>query len=111
MFNLIFSQVYTGNNKLISSAFNEALPKLYAFSMMWTLNAREELRSYKVDGFYGPSGDTSGATRENVELGALGGVHVQRHVERHNVEVRKIFRHSSTGMGAENAPDEYKLDV
>jgi len=44
MLNLIFSQIYTGDNKLISSAFNQSLAKLYAFSMMWTLNARSELR-------------------------------------------------------------------
>ncbi|KAF9010682.1 hypothetical protein BDQ17DRAFT_1234560 [Cyathus striatus] len=44
MFNLIFSQVYSGEFKLISVAFNQALPKLYAFSMMWTLNARHNLR-------------------------------------------------------------------
>ena len=40
MFNLIFSQIYSGSNKLISAGFNQLLPKLYAFSMMWTLNAR-----------------------------------------------------------------------
>ncbi len=40
MFNLIFSQLYSGSNKLISVGFNQLLPKLYAFSMMWTLNAR-----------------------------------------------------------------------
>ena len=44
MLNLVFSQVYSGSNKLISTAFNQALAKLYAFSMMWTLNARAELR-------------------------------------------------------------------
>jgi hypothetical protein len=46
MLNLLFSQIYTGDNKLISSAFNQALPKLYAFSMMWTLNARSDLRRH-----------------------------------------------------------------
>lgn len=43
MFNLLFSQVYTGNVKLISAGFNQLLPKLYAFSMMWTLNARRSI--------------------------------------------------------------------
>ncbi|KAJ6587454.1 hypothetical protein DFH09DRAFT_1307683 [Mycena vulgaris] len=43
MFNLIFSQVNPGNG-IISTAFNMALPKLYAFSMMWTLNARRNIR-------------------------------------------------------------------
>ena len=45
MFNLVFSQVYPDGSKLISSAFNQTLPKLYAFSMMWTLNARRDLRA------------------------------------------------------------------
>ncbi|KIY49260.1 hypothetical protein FISHEDRAFT_7584, partial [Fistulina hepatica ATCC 64428] len=45
MLNLIFSQIYLGTNKLISEAFNQALPKLYAISMMWTLNARRSIRA------------------------------------------------------------------
>lgn len=44
LFNLVFSQVYSGSNKLISTGFNQVLPKLYAFSMMWTLNARLNIR-------------------------------------------------------------------
>lgn len=43
MFNLLFSQIYPGNIKLISAGFNQLLPKLYAFSMMWTLNARRSI--------------------------------------------------------------------
>jgi hypothetical protein len=45
MFNLIFSQTYSGNDAIISTAFNLALPKLYAVSMMWTLNARRTIRA------------------------------------------------------------------
>ena len=45
MFNLIFSQIYPSGDKLISTAFNQTLPKLYAFSMMWTLNARRSIRA------------------------------------------------------------------
>jgi len=44
MLNLIFSQIYVGEDKLISAAFNQALPTLYGFSMMWTLNARRSIR-------------------------------------------------------------------
>lgn len=44
MFNLIFSQVYPGNKKLVSAAFNTTLPKIYAISMMYTLNSRRKLR-------------------------------------------------------------------
>ncbi|KAJ7292069.1 hypothetical protein C8J57DRAFT_1492547 [Mycena rebaudengoi] len=44
MFNLIFSQYKPGGPGLISTTFNMALPKLYAISMMWTLNARRTMR-------------------------------------------------------------------
>ena len=49
MFNLIFSQIYSNDRNLISSAFNQALPKFYALSMMWTLNSRRDLRAGDVD--------------------------------------------------------------
>ncbi|GLB39972.1 hypothetical protein LshimejAT787_0704820 [Lyophyllum shimeji] len=111
MFNLIFSQIYSGDNKLISSAFNQTLPKLYAFSMMWTLNARDQLRSYTVERFYDTSGVGARPTRENVELGKLGGVHVHKHVESRSVEIRKLFRHSTTGTETKNATEEYKIDA
>ncbi|KIY67003.1 hypothetical protein CYLTODRAFT_491020 [Cylindrobasidium torrendii FP15055 ss-10] len=52
LFNLIFSQVYSGNDALISAGFNQMLPKLYAISMMWTLNARRTIRAV--------TGNTSG---------------------------------------------------
>ncbi|KAJ6452389.1 hypothetical protein C8R47DRAFT_998102 [Mycena vitilis] len=45
MFNLVFSQVYPGSENLVSTAFNMALPKVYAVSMMWTLNARRDIRA------------------------------------------------------------------
>ncbi|KAJ7184738.1 hypothetical protein C8R46DRAFT_1208914 [Mycena filopes] len=45
MFNLIFSQVNPGGSGIISTAFNMMLPKLYAISMMWTLNARRTIRA------------------------------------------------------------------
>ncbi|KAJ7347333.1 hypothetical protein DFH08DRAFT_779581 [Mycena albidolilacea] len=64
MFNLIFSQMYRSNNPLlgyVEIAFNQPLPKLYAISMMWTLNARRAIRarselSGSGSGSNGPSG-------------------------------------------------------
>jgi len=44
MLNLIFSQVYTGDDGVVATAFNMAMPKLYAISMMWTLNGRARTR-------------------------------------------------------------------
>ncbi|KIY67000.1 hypothetical protein CYLTODRAFT_454880 [Cylindrobasidium torrendii FP15055 ss-10] len=63
LFNLVFSQVYTGNDALISVAFNMMLPKLYGISMMWTLNARREIRAVSngTSRFVGGLGDSSGA--------------------------------------------------
>jgi hypothetical protein len=45
MLNLIFSQitVTTETQSIVSTAFNMPLPKLYAVSMMWTLNARRTI--------------------------------------------------------------------
>lgn len=48
MLNLITSQLWPGTDRLLSALFNTMLPKLYAISMMWTLNARLEFRSMTV---------------------------------------------------------------
>ncbi|KAJ6595231.1 Tubulin/FtsZ, GTPase domain-containing protein [Mycena vulgaris] len=50
MLNLIFSQVNPGGTGITSIAFNMALPKLYAVSMLWTLNARRTIRSAAARG-------------------------------------------------------------
>ena len=44
LISLVISQLSVNGYQLLS-AFNEILPKLYAVSMMWTLNARHELRN------------------------------------------------------------------
>ncbi|KAK0201091.1 hypothetical protein DFS33DRAFT_1277404 [Desarmillaria ectypa] len=66
MINLIF--VYTKNNysKNVVSVFIQALPKLYAISMMWTLNARRAIRvAFASGGREGTS--TEEAVPRNVE--------------------------------------------
>ncbi|KAF7360168.1 hypothetical protein MVEN_00745300 [Mycena venus] len=74
MFNLIFSQTYSGNDAIISTAFNMTLPKLYAISMMWTLNARRTIRAThgSRNGMSNTSNELSGARsrarRANVGL-------------------------------------------
>jgi hypothetical protein len=50
MFNLIFSQYNPGGPGIISTAFNMTLPKLYAISMMYTLNARRSIRLAHTSG-------------------------------------------------------------
>lgn len=44
MLNLILGQVFPGDGNLVAVSFNQVLPKLYAVSMMWTLNARYNMR-------------------------------------------------------------------
>jgi hypothetical protein len=64
MFNLIFSQIsVTDVDSIVSTAFNMPLPKLYAVSMMWTLNARRAITAYPSSehGMTGTSNEISGA--------------------------------------------------
>ncbi|KAF7360611.1 hypothetical protein MVEN_00792600 [Mycena venus] len=44
-FSLAYPHVYPGARAAASTPWNIVLPKLYAFSMMWTLNARESIRA------------------------------------------------------------------
>ncbi|KAJ7662239.1 hypothetical protein DFH06DRAFT_1398385 [Mycena polygramma] len=45
MLNLIFAVTFVGSKSLFSIVFNMPLPKLYAVSMMYTLNARRHIRA------------------------------------------------------------------
>ncbi|KAI5116714.1 hypothetical protein M0805_003226 [Coniferiporia weirii] len=74
MLNLVFSQIYSGEDRLVSAAFNTALPKIYAISMMWTLNARRSIRIGHSSGHLSSSGELTGRSRrrDDVELGRLG---------------------------------------
>jgi hypothetical protein len=63
MFNLIFSQIsMTDVHLIVSTAYNVPLPKLYAVSMMWTLNARRAITAYPSSehGMTGTSNEISG---------------------------------------------------
>ncbi|KAJ7057096.1 hypothetical protein C8F01DRAFT_1153405 [Mycena amicta] len=106
MFNLVFSQIYPGTENLTSTAFNMALPKLYAVSMMWTLNARRTIRAaHSSRGGLSSSNEISGGRhttarrtrREDVELGNFGGVSgIQVHTAQETVQhidVRDMFAH------------------
>ncbi|KAJ7764405.1 hypothetical protein B0H16DRAFT_1799968 [Mycena metata] len=72
MFNLIFSQMYRTNRPLLGYfeiAFNQVLPKVYAISMMYTLNARRAI-----------SARASGSRNESSSDGpSLGGRVPRRH--------------------------------
>ncbi|KAJ7579561.1 hypothetical protein C8J56DRAFT_964434 [Mycena floridula] len=54
MLNLIFSQIYPGTENLISTTFNQALPKLYAISILWVLNERRNIRA--LEDSFNPNG-------------------------------------------------------
>ncbi|GLB44863.1 hypothetical protein LshimejAT787_1802000 [Lyophyllum shimeji] len=104
MFNLLFSQLYSGQVKLISVAFNQMLPKLYAFSMMWTLNARRSIRA--TGGFSsdtGRTGDTSSRRRGDVELLTVG----QRIQVRTQTDVTQHIDFSESG-GTKEPLEEVK---
>ncbi|KAJ7151773.1 hypothetical protein C8R43DRAFT_886612 [Mycena crocata] len=75
MFCLIFSQMNRAGNPLLGFteiAFNQPLPKLYAISMMWTLNARRTIAashrglSGSTSERDGPSGGRRTQRRTNV---------------------------------------------
>ncbi|KAF7342618.1 hypothetical protein MSAN_02018600 [Mycena sanguinolenta] len=82
MFNLIFSQMYRTNQPLlgyVEIGFNEVLPKLYAISMMYTLNARRAIR-----------GRVSGSRNESsTNEPSLGGRVQPRHISG-DVELARI---------------------
>ncbi|KAK2460034.1 hypothetical protein APHAL10511_007957 [Amanita phalloides] len=96
MFNLLFSQIYSGSVKLISAGFNQALPKLYAFSMMWTLNARRSIRMAGGSRVYTSE---NSAPRRPISNDMELGVQVSTETSRH-LDIRAMFNHStSTGTG------------
>ncbi|KAJ7093993.1 hypothetical protein B0H15DRAFT_799026 [Mycena belliarum] len=125
-FNLVFSQIYVGNDKLISTAFNQALPKIYSVSVLWTLNARRTIRaSHSSNGGRGVSssneisggGGRSRRTRANtdVELGNFGGiqVHTAQETVQHIDFARSPGSETKSGGGPGTPPshDASHLDL
>ncbi|KAJ6549685.1 hypothetical protein B0H19DRAFT_1264605 [Mycena capillaripes] len=98
MFNLIFSQHNPGGSGIISTAFNMMLPKLYAISMMWTLNARRTIRATHSSRT-GTSNEISGArsrgTRRPGDM-ELGQIQVVTQTEQH-IDVRDMFDPTNGG--------------
>ncbi|KAF7333814.1 hypothetical protein MVEN_02338300 [Mycena venus] len=96
----------------IEIAFNQPLPKLYAISMMWTLNARRAIRSrngLSGNNSYEPSGEpvrSPRRTNEDVELGRVE-VLTKTQTTQH-VNVTDMFRHTNTnedGIHSLSDPD------
>ncbi|KAJ3992944.1 hypothetical protein F5050DRAFT_1810982 [Lentinula boryana] len=94
LLNLIFSQIYNGNENITSTAFNMMLPKLYAVSMMWTLNARRSIgAAYGTSRAYTNPSSVDRTTRRvrtgagrhdpDVELGDFGGIQIHTQLDRH----------------------------
>ncbi|KAJ7666314.1 hypothetical protein B0H17DRAFT_1090122 [Mycena rosella] len=122
MFNLIFSQLYTGSESLVSTAFNMALPKLYAVSMMWTLNARRTIRAmHSSRNGVSSSNELSGnrmrrtRARDEVELSNFGGIQVRTTQETvPHINVQGMFAHpehetkSREATAADTGSEEYK---
>ncbi|KAF7340351.1 hypothetical protein MVEN_01954300 [Mycena venus] len=75
LFNLAFSQKNPGGSGIISTAFNEMIPKLYAISMMYTLNARRTIRASHLGVTANSNeiagGRSRGTRRQDIELGQI----------------------------------------
>ncbi|KAJ7621219.1 hypothetical protein FB45DRAFT_137659 [Roridomyces roridus] len=56
---------------MLSIISNNALPKLYALSAMWTLNSRQGIRLAGSNGELTSSGEGQSGRRNNIELGGL----------------------------------------
>ncbi|PFH51198.1 hypothetical protein AMATHDRAFT_3327 [Amanita thiersii Skay4041] len=112
MMNLIFSQVYSGSDRLVSTAFNMVLPKLYAFSMMWTLNARRSMRTGGSRVYSGENSSAPRRPRDNVELNTYNGVQVHTHTET-SIDVRKMFHGDESKSGESQATSipDYKISA
>ncbi|KAJ7109608.1 hypothetical protein C8R43DRAFT_1139570 [Mycena crocata] len=120
MFNLIFSQLYPGGEVIISTAFNMALPKLYAVSMMWTLNARRTIRASHSsrngmtnttsNELSGGRSRTQRRANGDMELGAIQ-VLTQTETTQH-IDVRDMFDpgHGHGSMKHGNQVDTKKSD-
>ncbi|KAJ7054251.1 hypothetical protein C8F01DRAFT_500720 [Mycena amicta] len=114
LFNLVFSQTNIGGGSLISTAFNMALPKVYAISMLWTLNARRSIimmHSSRNGVSNMTSNERSGARSRpqrrlngDVELGAIQ-VLTQTETTQH-IDVRDMFDKTSRSTRIEVSKSE-----
>jgi hypothetical protein len=100
LFNLAFSQKNPGGSGITSTAFNEIIPKLYAISMMYTLNARRSIRvshlGVSATSNEIPGGRSRGTRRQDIELGQI---QVVTQTETHvNVSVELYFRHQTLAL-------------
>ncbi|KAF7324552.1 hypothetical protein MKEN_00496500 [Mycena kentingensis (nom. inval.)] len=104
LLNLIFSQITVGSGSFISTAFNMAIPKIYAISMMYTLNARRTIlvmHSSKNGVSAGASNDLSGGRsrlrRGNGDLElTTTAIQVLTHTETtQHIDVRDMFDKSN----------------
>jgi hypothetical protein len=87
LFDLAFSQKNPGGSGILSTAFNLALPKPYAVSMVWTLNARRTIRAThnSHNGLTTTSNEISGARSRPRRQGDIefGAIHVVTQTETH----------------------------
>ncbi|KAJ7868688.1 hypothetical protein B0H13DRAFT_2351262 [Mycena leptocephala] len=88
MLNLIFAVQFTGAKSPLTLVFNMPLPKLYAISMMFTLNARRNIRATRSGQYSSSDGRPTRPQRPqtDVEMGPLQ-IYTQTTTE-HHVDVR-----------------------
>ncbi|KAH8798403.1 hypothetical protein DL96DRAFT_1781496 [Flagelloscypha sp. PMI_526] len=107
MINLALSQAYEGPNNIMSTAFNQALPKLYAVSMMYILNSRQNLRSDLglSDGINGNSSSHQMSRRTGGFMDperCLGGITVHTETRNH-IDFRNAFDPTALAVKSPNS--------
>ncbi|KAK0202355.1 hypothetical protein DFS33DRAFT_887863 [Desarmillaria ectypa] len=96
---LILICVYLPTEKpRVANTFNQALPKLYAISMMWTLNARKEIRVF----YYGDSTSRTYSRRQRPTV-----------IDNYSIQVTtstEVLQISDADAGTEVTMGEDKID-
>ncbi|SJL08587.1 uncharacterized protein ARMOST_11953 [Armillaria ostoyae] len=96
--NLIF--VYAGDNysKNVVTVFIQALPKLYAISMMWTLNARRAIRVAFTSGSDGTSTEAVPRNVERTRRDEISLSNLNRHIKPAVVSVHDMFAYPDSDI-------------
>ncbi|KAK0433444.1 hypothetical protein EV421DRAFT_1433402 [Armillaria borealis] len=98
MINLIF--VYAGDNysQNVVTVFIQALPKLYAISMMWTLNARRAIRVAFTSGSDGTSTEAVPRNVERTRRDEISLSNLNRHIKPAVVSVHDMFAYPDSDI-------------
>ncbi|KAL1745373.1 hypothetical protein HDZ31DRAFT_82016 [Schizophyllum fasciatum] len=107
LLNLVFSQLYSGEDRLVSTAFNQVMAKLYATSMLWTLNARRRIRTE-----YDSSRGNIASASTNTQPGAIsrGGISTTMEFEHTASQMQSRAHPQDTFFTAESTDEDTALE-